>query len=581
VSKTKQAPLPTLIDEHLERSFLGAILLGTGLWCPCSQDDFTLTFHKTIWRAIEEIRVTGGTPALDSVVAHLSARGPVTAEDRAYIASLLDGAIAESTSTLNIMADTLRDLRVRRELVAAADGDIKKASDRSESIIQLLERRRAADELLCERLRQPRHDGDVVDGRELLNDLVRFIKRFLYLSDSQATVIALWVVHTHAFDAAVHTPYLAISSAEKQSGKTRLLELLKLVVARPWLTGRTSAAALVRKVSKDQVTVLLDESDAAFKGSEEYTEVLRGILNSGYTRGGCASLVVGKGTQMEVKDFLTFCPKAIAGIGKLPDTIADRSIPILLKRKPPGAHVERFRHRLVAPDGKALAERAAAWASHSTDALKVAFPELPDALSDRRQDVIEPLLAIADLVGDEWPARARAAVVEVFEGPGAEDQSIRVRLLADIRTIFQERHTQKISSEALVEALSEIETSPWAELNHGKNISKNGLARHLKAFQLFSKTIRFGETLAKGYELEQFTEAFSTYLAPVSPETKRNNVTSQYPRGSETLFANVTETPCYALKNTVSVSIHAACDDVTPQKQEHESTPEEGPEEVL
>ena len=36
--------------------------------------------------------------------------------------------------------------------------------------------------------------------------------------------VALWVFHTHAFVAAEATPYLAITSAVKESGKTQLLE---------------------------------------------------------------------------------------------------------------------------------------------------------------------------------------------------------------------------------------------------------------------------------------------------------------------------------------------------------------------
>ena len=64
-------------------------------------------------------------------------------------------------------------------------------------------------------------------------------------------------------------------------------------------------------------------------GEKEYAEALRGVLNTGHRRGGKASCCVGQGANITYKDFSTFCPKAIAGIGKLPDTVADRSIPIL------------------------------------------------------------------------------------------------------------------------------------------------------------------------------------------------------------------------------------------------------------
>jgi len=144
---------------------------------------------------------------------------------------------------------------------------------------------------------EPRPDAPEIDGAQLLSDLVAFIRRFVVLSDSQAIAIALWIVHTHAFEAADSTPYLAINSAEKRCGKTRLLEVLDLLVARAWLTGRTTGAALIRKVSSDRATLLLDESDAAFNGEKTYAEALRGILNSGHRRAARRRLAfrVGKG----------------------------------------------------------------------------------------------------------------------------------------------------------------------------------------------------------------------------------------------------------------------------------------------
>ena len=120
-------------------------------------------------------------------------------------------------------------------------------------------------------------------GGEILAQLVNVIRRYVALTAAEADAIALWVVHTHAFNAAWATPYLAITSAEKQSGKSRLLELLEMLVVEPWLTGSVSASVLFRSIDELRPTcVLLDESDAAFNGNREYGEALRGVLNSGH-----------------------------------------------------------------------------------------------------------------------------------------------------------------------------------------------------------------------------------------------------------------------------------------------------------
>ena len=318
------------------------------------------------------------------------------------------------------------------------------------------------------------------DGRALLENLRTFMRRFVVLSAAQLTALVLWVLHTHTLEAADVTPYLHITSAEKRSGKTRLLEVLGLLVARPWLTGRVTAAVLVRKVDAEQPTLLLDESDAAFKSGEEYAEALRGLLNTGHRRGGTSSLCVGQGANITYKDFSTFGAKGIAGIGKLPDTVADRSIKIELKRRAANEVVQRFRLRKVKPEAAALGERIKRWASANLEALKGTEPDLPDELNDRAQDAWEALFAIADLVGGEWPRTARRASITVSGGDAQADDSLGVRLLEDIWRTFNERGTDRITTADLVADLVSDAESPWVELHKGKPITAAGLARLLK-----------------------------------------------------------------------------------------------------
>src|SRR5271165_1657546 len=295
--------------------------------------------------------------------------------------------------------------------------------------------------------------GSSVSGIEVLTGVAEFVKRFVSLTNLQASSVALWVAHTHAVDAADTTPYMNISSAEKQCGKTLLLEVLSLLVAKPRLTGSASRAVLVRKIDAQQPTLLLDESDAAFASDREYAEALRGVLNSGHSRDGVASLCVGQGTNITFKDFRVFCPKAIAGIGKLPDTVADRSIPIRMKRRAPGEKVERFRRRNYSVESSKITKQLAEWLTPKLGTLKAASPEMPELMSDRQQDGCEPLLAIADLAGKEWPSRARTALVEVLSGEAAQDNSIGIRLLSDIREVFRQSTIERIFTIDLVAGL--------------------------------------------------------------------------------------------------------------------------------
>jgi hypothetical protein len=361
-------------------------------------------------------------------------------------------------------------------------------------------------------------------GAEILDMVMAFVRRFVSMTAHQARGVALWTAHTHAFDAADCTPYLAVNSAEKQSGKTRLLEVLRLLVSNPWFTGRVTADLLKRKIDTESPALLLDEGDAAFRGPEEYSEALRGVLNTGYRRGGVASCCVGQGTNITYKDFSTFCPKAIAGIGKLPDTVADRSLPINLKRARRGA-VARFREREAQHEASDIAARLASWCAANLEALRKARPEIPPQLSDRQADCCEPLLAIADLAGGEWPETARAALVALCGQAQAEDDSLGVRLLQDIRAIFEEKEVGELPSGELCDALARIETSPWGEWSHGKPLTPARLARMLSPFGIVPDRMGGRDSRTRGYRLSQFEDAFSRYLAfeSVHPSTTREN----------------------------------------------------------
>jgi Protein of unknown function (DUF3631) len=374
------------------------------------------------------------------------------------------------------------------------------------------------------------------DVRELLEEVRAFVCRYVVLSARQADAVALWVFHTHAFSAAETTPYLEISSAEKQSGKTRLLEALELLVAEPWLTGRTSISALARKVDADQPTLLLDESDALFAGDKAHSEELRGILNAGSRRGGKCTINVATGQNgWTPTDFSVFCAKAIAGLGALPDTLASRSIAIRLRRRRNDEEVEKFRHRRASGLAQPLRERLERLLPACVQELveiTAADPSMPPGLSDRAEDVWEPLIAIADLVGDDWPHRAREAAIELAATRSEADTSLGVRLLEDIRVIFRERGVDCIGSNDLVYALYDCEESPWKTWGHGRGLTAHALARLLRQFDITPRHMPDGT--ARGYALPQFEDAFSRYLAPVAEEiVKPSNAVAAPPWAAE------------------------------------------------
>ena len=189
-----------------------------------------------------------------------------------------------------------------------------------------------------------------------LGELEAYYKLYLRPTyDEGFVALVLWTAHTHAVVAADVTPYIRVTSPEKLSGKSRAGETANLVTKDPWLAIMPSSAVLYRKIQQNAPTLILDESDRLFAGDKEYQQAIIGVLNGGYSRGVTVPRVGTGGTLIE---FNVFCPKMIIGIGDIPDTIASRCIPFVMRRKLPDENVQRFRKRQAeleaAPIRKAL-----------------------------------------------------------------------------------------------------------------------------------------------------------------------------------------------------------------------------------
>ena len=251
---------------------------------------------------------------------------------------------------------------------------------------------------------------------------------------------------------------------------------------------------------------MIDEADSFLSGNEE----LRGILNSGHRRGGAVLRNVGD--DHEPHSFSTFSACAIALIGRLPGTLADRAVPIDLVRRKADEAIEPFRFDRV--DHLAvLARKLMRWTEDNADAVAATEPEMPAGLYNRAADNWRGLLAIATVAGGDWLARGHKAALQ---GAGADvDEGSRLELLlGDVRDILDEHGLERIASDTLIERLVEITPRPWAEYGRsGKPITQNKLARLLKPPGIAPVQIRVEGEKARGYERHQFEDAFARYLA--------------------------------------------------------------------
>jgi hypothetical protein len=359
-----------------------------------------------------------------------------------------------------------------------------------------------------------RPEPRVVNGAKLLSDVHGFLGRFVAYPSQHAQIAhTLWIAHCHLMEAWESTPRIAFLSPEPGSGKTRALEVSELLVPRPVEAVNVTPAYLFRKVGSEdgRPTILYDEIDTVFGPNAKDNEEIRGLLNAGHRRGAVAGRCVVKGKIVETEEISAYCAVALAGLGGLPDTILSRAVVIRMRRRAPGEVVEAYRRRVHAPDGEKLRKRLESWARAVVDDVTGAWPALPDSIQDRDGDVWEPLLAVADAAGGDWPEKARVTAVTLVTLSKESTPSLGVRLLSDLRKVFG--HADGMATEAILKALHGLEESPWGDIK-GKPLNERGLASRLRAYDIKPKVVRIGDSTHRGYSREDFHDAWVRYVGP-------------------------------------------------------------------
>ena len=401
-----------------------------------------------------------------------------------------------------------------------------------------------------------------VKGDDLLTAIQRVIERFVIMPPGAAEAAALWTVGTHALDAFNLFPYLAAVSPTPECGKTTLLAVLGAMCAKPLHTSNVTPSVVFRVIDKWQPTLLIDEADTYLPGKDE----LRGILNAGHRRG--AFVLRSCGENFEPRKFNVFGAKAIALIGRLPPTLASRSIAIPLKRATATQKPERFKI-WKQRDLELLARKAAAWAADNLERIASAADDPQIDAGLRLQDNWEPLIGIADVAGGKWPKVARGLIAKLAGRPDAKETA-NVLLLHDVHGLFGERDVDRLPSAQIVAALAKMEHRPWPEWRHDKPMTQRQLAAVLSAFDIVPGTIKLSNgKSAKGYYLKPFAEAVKHY--PTPPKTAEEGDFADTPTQALEIndfcdFSSVTEQEWVTDKNSKKSQKLNGCVGVTDKK---------------
>ena len=364
------------------------------------------------------------------------------------------------------------------------------------------------------------YDANPADAAGVLSELESFIERFISLPDGARLPLALWVMATHCFETFGVFPYLAITSPVPRCGKSTLLDLIGMLSRNVISASNISEAALFRTISDKRPVLVLDEAEWLREKSER-AQIIRNILNAGHRSN---AFVIRSSKDGKCDTFSVFCPKAIAAIGELSDTLADRSIAIAMQRRIRTERSARFRFEKVQREAKPLQDRIALCMGSSASAIANAYESLGDLtfLDDRAADNWSPLFAVLGVID---PTRTgeltRSAETLSLGRTDSGEDSLPLRLLADFATIAESSTETVIRTDDLITGAKERPENPWAE---EIKLTPHKAAKWLRGFGI--RPVRM--EAYRGYDRKAILDAASRYLQYKASEASGSVMSKSY-----------------------------------------------------
>jgi hypothetical protein len=380
----------------------------------------------------------------------------------------------------------------------------------------------------------PSHSENIVDR------LAAFIRRFVFLKEpSLYRLLALWVIHTYLIEEFEYTGYLFAYSPEPGSGKSKLLEVLDVLVRNSSGLLISPSESVVFRTATNR-TQLLDEIDTWTN-----REQLRGVLNAGYQRSGkiprMGEKVEKKGgaKDYQVQYFPVFAPRAMSGIGmnSLPPATRTRTFGIAMVRQLQTERREKFRPRKLKTDIEKIVGDLKSWAAANKAAIIARYDSefrYLEKFEDRTVDMSEPLAAILE-VGYQDSTELNHARLSLLDAIAAtrEEQTEPIpehHILAALMSATQA--SEFFGGRPLIGTASEL-----AELcgKSGVKSTEYDVSAVLRGYGFKSKSIRMEDGSKKRYSLSRgaLEEISSRYLG--GKETEALDAGATQPTTSEVI----------------------------------------------
>ncbi|MEM0451507.1 MAG: bifunctional DNA primase/polymerase [Nitrososphaerota archaeon] len=334
-------------------------------------------------------------------------------------------------------------------------------------------------------VKDPWLDGVVVLPPEPINiepktlwEMTRkYVEKYVYLEDPRLyDVLTAFIGWSYFYDQNNVTCYLYINGPYG-SGKTRLLEVLRMLCYRGVLSSIARGPSLFRLIERlGSLTLLIDESMIRDKDVSD-------LLRVGYRRGNVIIRAEKENDGFELRKFETYCLKAFASVEEPSEDIKQRSLTINMIKN-------------LRPVGKKLDENMArgirgGWLyQRLTNKIEVTGNEYASRYQDARiEEICSPLMAIALRFNPEAAEAIKGYFEDLEEARAAE---IRATLEAEIieyllKRDYDESGCTFVSVSDLVMAFN----NRYSDRKIGRAMSRLGFKK------------RRDKVLGRGYEIDR------------------------------------------------------------------------------
>lgn len=371
--------------------------------------------------------------------------------------------------------------------------------------------------------------GEQVHGRVLFRRVRDFLLRYVVFQYPwQPDLATLWVLNTYLYRIFPVCPYLHVTAPDKESGKTRFLDVTRqLSFGHPHIQVDPSEAVLFREPEVTALSLFWDEAERLRQMVAKERDERISVLNAGYSRGAVVQRYDNNTNRIIAHE--VFRPTILCGINRLPDTTASRCLNIALQRRKLSEKIDSFNSHRLESVTTGIRDDCYLWAlQHAPDIADIyrvrdAIP-VPEGLNDRLREVIEPLFAIAMTLAeahyDDPIVTALTDAARHLSGDArawAEEDSTKLQALRIISEKFPANNQDWL-----------LKGNAWFALCHENDMAwiKDELQakRILNAWGLKSAPHRTPDGLTRGYLitrpwLKDKIERYAPSLSSVFPDT--------------------------------------------------------------